>query len=91
MTTSTHEKKKAARREPDGNRNNTYAGNIARLGASGKLVIEWGERTFVFSIDPDGNPKIREIDENTRWRIYKGADGQLVVEMLEDERKEKVG
>lgn len=52
---------------------------------SGRLMINWGDHDFVFFVDHKGNPKVKRIDENTRWKIYKGDDGHVVVEMLDDD------
>lgn len=52
---------------------------------TGKLLIKWGDHDFVFCVDHKGNPRVTRIDENTRWAISMGKDGDVVVKMLDDE------
>ena len=62
-----------------------YIGVEVAMTDAGKRLITWGEDEFLFHVDSHGEPRVTKIDENTRWRIYQAKDGQMIVELVEEE------
>jgi len=80
--------KEAARREPDGTTTINNMNKITQHPRSDKLIIECGDQSYVVYLGKDGTPKIDPIDETTRWRISRRADGEVDVEIILDELEE---
>jgi hypothetical protein len=77
--------KEAARREPDGTTSINTMDKLTQHPGSDKLIIECGDLPYIVYLGKDGTPKIDPIDETTRWRISRRADGGFDVEIIIDE------
>ena len=75
----------AARRDSDGKAGEAYRKTLAHQSSSDKLILECGDDSYVVYCGRDGIPKIDPIDETTRWRISRRADGEFDVEIIIDE------